>query len=108
MNRANESCLEGDHLPLALLVTAELEVLASANALLLSCLALGALHPQGDLLGCLGLRCGGHRLGTWLALDAMQDWIARDRMTQTSQVDWEFVRATMTHHTRVVNNDCES
>jgi hypothetical protein len=47
---------EGGCTNLALLVTAELEVLAPANALLLPCLALGALHTQGDLLGGLGLR----------------------------------------------------
>jgi hypothetical protein len=51
--------LEGDHLSLALLVTTQLEVLASANALLLSCLALGALHTQRHLLRGLGLSGGG-------------------------------------------------
>lgn len=46
---------ELDHLSLALLVAADLEVLAALDGQLLAVLALGALHAQHNLLGRLGL-----------------------------------------------------
>lgn len=54
-NDAHTSRSEGDHDTLALLVATKLELLCSANALLLPCLALGALHTDRHLLRGLGL-----------------------------------------------------
>ncbi|CAN7995643.1 unnamed protein product, partial [Ixodes hexagonus] len=45
---------------LALLVTADLKVLAALDGQLLAVLALGALHTQHNLLGRLGLRAITH------------------------------------------------
>lgn len=54
--------LELDHLSLALLVTTQLEMLATLDGSLLAELAFGALHTQDDLLGGLGLRAKGNKL----------------------------------------------
>lgn len=50
--------LELDHLSLALLVTSQLEMLATLDGCLLAELAFGALHTQHNLLGGLGLDDG--------------------------------------------------
>merc|ERR1712228_434094 len=50
-----EDGLELDHLSLALLLSPELEVLRSLDRTLVLPLALGALQPQHQLLGGLGL-----------------------------------------------------
>merc|ERR1719461_1290022 len=48
-------CLELDHLALALLLSSQLEVLGSLDGALVLPLALGALQPEHQLLGGLGL-----------------------------------------------------
>lgn len=47
--------LELNHLPLPLLVSSQLKVLASLQSNLGTELAVGAFQPQDDLLGSLGL-----------------------------------------------------
>lgn len=55
LTRPHTAALELDHLSLALLVAAQLEVLATLQRGLFAVLALGALHAQHNLLGGLGL-----------------------------------------------------
>lgn len=53
---SKSSSLELDHLSLSLLVTAQLEVLATLQWCLLAELAVCAFHTQDDFLGGLGLK----------------------------------------------------
>lgn len=50
------SSLELDHLSLSLLVTSQLEMLATSQWRLLAVFAIGTFHTQHDLLGSLGLK----------------------------------------------------
>lgn len=54
--RGGESNLELDHLALAFLVAAQLEVLAALQRCLFAVFALGALHTKDNLFGCLSLQ----------------------------------------------------
>lgn len=54
MDRA--SSLELDHLSLSLLITSQLEMLATSQWRLLAVFAIGTFHTQYDFLGSLGLK----------------------------------------------------
>lgn len=55
-NKSRESCLELDHLSLALLVTSQFEVLATFKRRLFTVFALSAFHTKYDFLGGLCLK----------------------------------------------------
>lgn len=54
--KASANSLELDHLSLSLLITTQLEMLATSQRRLFAVLAFGTLHTQHDFLGGLGLK----------------------------------------------------